>query len=153
MNIFKKKKMEEGPKKPKKIEQPKQSDKFSDAYDVAKFTGVMHNEKLKRILGNDYVLAKLDEKEKKFVEEMFKLATKFEDFIEHEETAKRVFDTLMKEAHIIVILARNRSDNWLVKNILNIREETEDQEQLMELKHDKSLLGRIKKSFNRRQED
>lgn len=135
------------------IKEPKQSEKFSDSYDVAKFVGSMHNRKLEKILGNDFILAKLDDKEKKFVEEIFKLAVKFENFIEDDETAYKVFDSLIKEARIVVILARNRQDNWLVKNILKISEELDNNEQLTELKHDRSIVGKLKKAFGKKDED
>lgn len=119
-----------------------ENQEFYSQHDIYKFIATVDS-RIKKEVGSDFVLAKLEDKDKEYVVEMVGNAFSMKGLIDgmlrrinenHKDRTKikligeRIFDNLMTKVYMIVLLNRNVDKNYIMKIIGESREDVEDEE-------------------------
>lgn len=123
--------------------------KLKDIHEIAQHTTQVHHARLKKILSDDYVMARLSDQEREYVTDSFAFAMQYRNIIPHETTANETFNMIMDHVNGLVIMSRNRGDNYLLKLIFEHAMATEDEDRIRELERSDSPEGFLTRLRNR----
>lgn len=124
--------------------------RLDDQYDVVKFLCDVENG-IKKNIGSDYTLARLEPKQREFITQQTKIAFIMNQITPDKRKGANIFDTIMVENTMIAILHRNVDQNILLEIIGGAREraitETPQKESIIQ-----KTLSRFKKEKKEKEE-
>lgn len=118
---------------------------FSDKEDIIKHALEIHEKDSP--ISEDYILFHSDEKDVEFIRGLYTCASSLQSYIKDKDTAKRIFRTVMHQAHIVAILKRNRYKNPIGSGIFALHNADPDEDKGIMDKIKSSILGKEKKNL------
>lgn len=102
-------------------------DRFEDQNDVKKFLATVDSNLLQSKVGVDFTLAKLEPKQREFIIEQTKIAFILKRHVPDITIGNNIFDMIMAENYMMVVLHRNLDKNSLLEIIGDARRATEEE--------------------------
>lgn len=119
----KKEKEEEEKKKEdqEKEQAPDETEEFNfdDINDVIKFVLTIHDKSLKKFVSSDILMFQPEDKDIEFIREQFKVASQLKIFIPDTTEARKVYNMIIDDIRLIIILKRNREKNFILGALLD----------------------------------
>lgn len=142
---------------PKVLENETEKDTyFSDNADIVRHATKIHTNETG--MSEDYPLARMDDKKKKFIIQAHKIADSINDFIIDKEVAKDTAKIVRREANHIIIMERNNPNNWLLRKVFgrtyvdDMDKEQDEQNQGLIAGAMNGLFGKKKSQENQKYE-
>ena len=116
---------------------------MDDQYDVALFASSIHAIGLEGV-SSDFVLGEPTPAQRVYITEMYKIAIIFKNVLPNKDIGDRVFRTIMADANMHIILARNKPTNSLLQWILGVPKEPPAAESAPSETAFKKLINKMK---------